>query len=227
MKRTISLFVVAVMLLSMTCATVAAADTGPSDPGVYGLSPVSGYQVTPTDADQNAITAKSVTINGTSETFYPEAVRFGLTYSGTGTTGHHLVVCLAGTNGVPTEDNIVYIDQAAAAATISFDIYPKELTNGEYSIYISKTGGTGLVKVATFSVYQSYKLGDVDGDGKITASDAVEILKYTVDLPSKVTENLRAGNTDKSEDNKVTASDAVLILKYTVDLVDENFEPIA
>lgn len=61
-------------------------------------------------------------------------------------------------------------------------------------------------------------LGDVDGDGKISASDARIALRTSVGLDSLSDSKFKAADADK--DNKITASDARLILRASVGLED-------
>ncbi len=60
------------------------------------------------------------------------------------------------------------------------------------------------------------KLGDVDGDGKVTAKDSMAIQRYTVNLTKFDDNQLLAADTDG--DHKVTSKDAMNILRYTVKL---------
>ncbi len=62
-------------------------------------------------------------------------------------------------------------------------------------------------------------LGDVDGDGSITAKDAVMVLKYVAHNIELTDEQLAAADTTK--DGKVDAKDAVQILKYVAHNITE------
>ena len=59
-------------------------------------------------------------------------------------------------------------------------------------------------------------LGDVDGDGKVTAKDSMAIQRYTVNLTKFDDNQLLAADTNG--DHKVTSKDAMNILRYTVKL---------
>lgn len=59
-------------------------------------------------------------------------------------------------------------------------------------------------------------LGDVDGDGKVTASDSRTILRASVGLEKLTEEQKKAADID--EDGKITASDARLALRDSVGL---------
>lgn len=123
--------------------------------------------------------------------------------------------------------NIKQIDESTTAFT---SVTVGELGEGTYEVRI---GGDGTVRWGTFTVEaagseddtQKVLVGDVNGDGNITSSDATEILCATVDLESCI---------DKTElndayyaaaycngDSAVTSSDATEVLCATVDL-DHN-----
>ena len=57
-------------------------------------------------------------------------------------------------------------------------------------------------------------LGDVNGDGKVTAKDSLLIQRYTVNLVQFDEDQLKAGDVDGN--GKVTNADALNILRYTV-----------
>ncbi len=64
--------------------------------------------------------------------------------------------------------------------------------------------------------YDAYTLGDVDNDGKVTASDARLALRASVNLEKLTATQTKAADIDKS--STVTASDARMILRASVGL---------
>ena len=155
--------------------------------------------------------------NGTQDgSFYKDADTFELNCTGL-TGAYSLVLLLEGDKAVPTESNIQYIDQTSIkGGAVTFTLKPKALTEGTYNIYISTTD-KALEKVASFKygTKPPYMLGDVNGDGKVTAYDASLILQHTanlVDLTGVVA-------ADVNKDGKITAYDASMILQYTAGLV--------
>ena len=64
-----------------------------------------------------------------------------------------------------------------------------------------------------------YTLGDINGDGKIDASDALLCLQHSVQLTT-LTDNA-AKAADVTRDGTIDASDALKILQYSVGLVKE------
>lgn len=61
-------------------------------------------------------------------------------------------------------------------------------------------------------------VGDVMGDGKVSATDASEIMRYLVDSVEFTEEQTLLADVD--QDGSVTAADASLILRYVVGIVD-------
>lgn len=72
----------------------------------------------------------------------------------------------------------------------------------------------------TFTIYinAEFRRGDIDKDGKVTASDARLALRNTVGLIKLGGDQLRAADADR--DGKVTPADARLILRASVGLED-------
>ncbi len=64
----------------------------------------------------------------------------------------------------------------------------------------------------------AFETGDANGDGKINAQDATEILKYDVQLVQTLA-NMEGADTDG--DGKIKAADASLVLRYNVQLIKE------
>ncbi|MBO5128552.1 MAG: dockerin type I repeat-containing protein, partial [Clostridia bacterium] len=64
---------------------------------------------------------------------------------------------------------------------------------------------------------ESVILGDVDGDGRITTSDASAILRYIVGYVDTGI-NIQYGDVDSDEE--ITTSDASAILRYIVGYTD-------
>ena len=63
-------------------------------------------------------------------------------------------------------------------------------------------------------------LGDVTGDGKITASDARAALRFAASLDEPTDVQFTAADVNK--DNKITAADARKILRYSAK-IDTSF----
>ena len=196
MKRRMLALLLAVLTLTMLTAAAFAEDT---DLGVFNV--------------RGPLTVT----NGTQEgNFYRGADTFELNC--TGLTGEYsLVLLLAGDSKVPTSSNIQYIDQLTVTnGTAKFTLKPKALTVGTYHIYVS-TSDKALKKVASFKYGEKpeYTLGDVNGDGKVSAYDASMILQHTVGLIDLA----GVAAADVNKDGKISAYDASMILQYTVGLI--------
>ncbi len=59
-------------------------------------------------------------------------------------------------------------------------------------------------------------LGDVDGDGKISAKDSLAIQRYVINLKKLDSKQIKAADVDG--DNKVTNKDAIIILRFTINI---------
>lgn len=220
MKKRSRLLLAGVVLAAALSIGALAADE-PVKGGIYNISGT-GATLTPKTESQGTITP---TTDGDKTGYYANAVRMGVEATGLESGKQYLLLVLSGT-GAPTEDNIAYIDQAAAGAdgSISFNAYPSALTTGTYRVYI--VGGSRAFSAgpaATFQVDQKYTLGDVDNDGYWTANDALYTLQIAVNkttikinnVDTPVTENMRL-SADTDKDTYVTANDALLILQKAV-----------
>lgn len=139
-----------------------------------------------------------------------------LTLTQTGVTdgGMYLVLVLAGEEKdgvplVPTENNILYINQTTANGdSVAFDnVYPSSIKDS--TVYLSGTGLDGLTKMGFIDLL--VKLGDLDGDGSISAFDATRVLQYCANIDG-IEINEDAAKVDKS--GQISAYCATLILQY-------------
>ena len=210
MKRRILALLLAVLTLTALTAAAFAAETTTETLGAFNLKGSDGF----------VLTVEGGTGDGG---FYANANKFKLTC--TGLSGQYSLVLLLkegetdGTEGVPTptENNLQYIDQQnIAAQKATFDLFPKSLERGVYNVYVS-TDRVKLEKVASFEYNEKpkYTLGDVNGDGKISAYDASLVLQHTVGL----VDYTGSEAADVNRDGKITAYDASMILQYTVGLI--------
>lgn len=116
-------------------------------------------------------------------------------------------------------EEIVYINQySATGKTVSMLVYPKALSDGTYKLWISSNASNGITtleQVASFKAKRpAYKLGYIDDDDKITASDALCALQMSVGKGTWTDVQRSAANVDG--DDKITASDALKILQAAV-----------
>lgn len=219
MRKLWKIFLLAGVLCAILCVGTLAAEATAS--GVYDVKTSTGYTLTPQTAGKSDISASSVTINNAAKQFYANAERFTLT--GPSTDGNqYLVLALSGDSDVPTQDNIVYIDQIGAiSTTVTFNVYPSALTSGAtYNVYMVGTGADEAYKqVASFTYYTPYLLGDVNSDGEVQAVDALRVLRFLADqVELSSTEKLAA---DVNHDTKIEAVDALRILRYVAGQIEK------
>ena len=218
MKKRSRLLLAGVVLATALSIGALAADE-PVKGGIYNISG-SGATLIPQTEDETAI---PVGKDGNTEGYYANAVRMGVKATGLEKGKQYLLLVLSG-ESAPTEDNIAYIDQAAAGAdgSISFNAYPSALTTGTYRVYI--VGGSRAFSAgpaATFQVDQKYTLGDVNNDGQILVNDAQLTLNYIVKKTTLSESQLLAA--DVTHDGKVLVNDAQKILNYIVGKI-KNFD---
>lgn len=225
MKRLLRSLLLGAILSALLCVGALAAESEPVKGGIYNISVDTNVTLKPNTE------ATTDTVDGTEYTdYYANAVKFDVKAENLTENQQYLLLVLKGgadgsAPGVPTADNIAYIDQMAATETgVSFTAYPKELTKGKYYVYLVG-GGTAFAQsqVASFEYDKKYTLGDVDEDGYWTANDALYTLQIAVNkvvlkidgIDTPVTDVIRAA-ADTDKDGYATANDALLILQKAV-----------
>lgn len=210
MKRLLRSLLLGAILSALLCVGALAADSEPVKGGIYNIKSSNVTLKPNTEATTD-------TVDGTEYTdYYANAVKFEVKAEKLAENQQYLLLVLKG-EGVPTADNIAYIDQAAAQnGSVSFAAYPKELTKGTYHVYLVG-GGTAFNAAkpdATFQCDQKYILGDADSSGTVDVNDAVKILKCIVGNDTFTDLQRLAADADKNGD--VDVNDAVKILKVIV-----------
>lgn len=201
MKKLLRTLLLAAALTALLCVSALAADSA--------VSNVTGNILTPKTAEGTEITADT---NGK----YENAVKFDV--NATGTQGSQYLLLVLRDQKVPTEQNIVYINQAAAgedgklAFTGSDAAYPMTMTSGTYYVYLvgADKPFTANAPAASFTYDAGYTLGDVNNDGKINALDAILILRAAVDLTNL--NDVQEKAADMNGDGRVNALDAIEVL---------------
>lgn len=85
---------------------------------------------------------------------------------------------------LPDSENLYYLNlRAASGTTFAETAYPKELTQGNYTVFLSDYSGTAdgaRSQVATLTVGGSGPVlcGDVDGNGTINGRDLTALARY-------------------------------------------------
>ena len=209
MKKFLRPLLLIAVLTGLLCVSVSAA--GPIKGGMYDVDG-NGVTITPQRSDRTEI---EPAVEGGYGNYYAGAERFNVTISGLASGNQYLLLVLKGTNVIPKEENIVYIDQAAADknGTATFDAYPSSLTTEDYSVYLVGVDKKFVANDpdATFSYNRAYKLGDVDGDESITVRDALFVLQAVAQ--SRTLDGAARSAADTDKDESITVRDALFILQ--------------
>ena len=234
MKRLLRSLLLAAILSALLCVGALAAESEPVKGGIYNISVDTNVTLKPNTE------ATTDTVDGTEYTdYYANAVKFDVKAENLTENQQYLLMVLKGgadgsAPGVPTAENIAYIDQAAAQnGSVSFAAYPKELTKGKYYVYLVG-GGTAFAQsqVASFEYDKKYTLGDVNGDGNVDSADALLIRRCSVGLTpySNIKNNFAGFVTGLISDSKMApdSGDALAIRRYAVGLINRyKIEDIA
>lgn len=212
MKRLLRSLLLAAVLTAALCVGALAAEQ-PMVAGIYGIT---GDDVTlmPQEANQSAINAETQEGYGA---YYANAARFGVEKDNLTGGAQYLLLVVKGTEA-PSEKNIVYINQQVADSNgkVNFNAYPSSLTKDNYRVYVVGQGSSYSLEnpTASFSYYQPYTLGDVNGDGEIDSLDALDILQHAVGKTPLTGTKLLAA--DVNGDKEIDSLDALAILQYAV-----------
>ena len=219
MKRLLRSLLLGAILSALLCVGALAADSEPVKGGIYNIKS-SNVTLTPnTEATKD-------TVDGTEYTdYYANAVKFDVKAENLTKDQQYLLLVLKGgadgsAPGVPTADNIAYIDQMAATETrVSFTAYPKELTKGKYYVYLVG-GGTAFAQsqVASFEYDKKYTLGDVNEDGKVNINDVLSLLNYIAKKGTLSENGLLAADVDRN--GVANINDVLKILNYITNKID-------
>lgn len=207
MKKLLRTLLLAAALTALLCVSALAADSA--------VSNVTGNILTPKTAEGETITEK--------DGKYENAVKFDV--NATGTKGSQYLLLVLRDQKVPTEQNIVYINQAAAgedgnlAFTGSDAAYPMTMTSGTYYVYLVGDGKSfdATKADASFTYDAGYTLGDVDGNGKVNINDALELLNFLAEKTVLEGNNLKAADVDKT--GAVNINDALKLLNYLAEKI--------
>ena len=103
------------------------------------------------------------------------------------------------------------------AGVIGYSLDNLAGAQGQWSNVLVYFNGTGKdVEVTLPGGAAGTEMGDVDGDGKVSAKDALVILRYTINLTKLSDEQLALADVDG--DGKVSGKDAMLIQRFTINL---------
>lgn len=148
-------------------------------------------------------------------------VAFELQYSEVTDGGMYLILVLS-EDGVPTADNILYVNQGTAGdGKVAFDnVYPKEIPETASFVYMSGTGMaySKLAKVNPKVAAVTGMKGDVNLDGTVNMTDAVRLLRHTLGI-EKLTDPVALANGEVMGDEILDMKDCVKILRYYLGII--------
>lgn len=208
MKKLLRTLLLAAALTALLCVSALAADSTVSITGQTGAT------LTPKTAADAPITANA-------DGKYENAVKFDV--NATGTQGSQYLLLVLRDQKVPTEQNIVYINQAAAGANgaISFTgsdaAYPMTMTSGTYYVYLVGDGKSfdATKADASFTYDAGYIKGDANGDGKVNIDDVTAVLNHVVENRFLTGTNFEAA--DVVKDDKINIDDVTKLLNFIVE----------
>lgn len=207
MKKLLRTFLLAAALTALLCVSALAADSAVS------ITDQTGATLTPKTAEGETITEK--------DGKYENAVKFDV--NATGTQGSQYLLLVLRDQKVPTEQNIVYINQAAAgedgnlAFTGSDAAYPMTMTSGTYYVYLVGDGKSfdATKADASFTYDAGYIKGDANGDGKVNIDDVTAVLNHVVENRFLTGTNFEAA--DVVKDDKINIDDVTKLLNFIVE----------
>ena len=213
MKRLMRSLLLAAALTVVLCVSALAADSEPVKGGIYGIT--GSATLTPDTA------ATTQTVDGKEYSdYYANAVKFGVAADSLVNDQQYLLLVIKG-EGVPTAENIAYIDQAAAQnGSVSFAAYPGALTKGTYHVYLvgADKPFDAAAPAATFQYDQRYTLGDVNEDGVINTLDALAILQNAAELKTLTDAQKLAADVAKPF-GMINTLDALRVLQYAAGII--------
>lgn len=210
-----------VMALVLLLGTVAAAtDTTETTGSIYDAANVAkknGIQVAPLDSQNCKVefkdnSSEALTVTYTNENLKEnDMVIVLLLKSSEAVTDSDKAEKVATTL---TNKTIQYIDQAdvETAGTVTFRVFPQNYSNGVIRLIWKDKTSDGVNTATVAAVNRTYKLGDVNSDGRINISDVADTLGYMV---GKIT-NINTDAADVDGNGRINISDVSDILAYFV-----------
>lgn len=167
---------------------------------------------------------ESITEKATGVTAEPLTgnVAFELQYSEVTDGGMYLILVLS-EDGVPTADNILYVNQGTASdGKVTFDnVYPKEIPETASFVYMSGTdmAYSKLAKVNPKVAAATGMKGDVNLDGKVDMTDAIRLLRHTLGI-EVITDSTALVNGEVTGNTSLDMQDCIKILRYYLGIID-------
>ncbi len=125
-------------------------------------------------------------------------------------------------NGEPIDESNYTVEQTDGGIKITLSPeFLQTLSSGSYMLTAKLTDGTAETQITiNGSSKPTGTYGDMDGDGQITANDALAILRASVGMADLADEERVIADVDN--DGDITANDALAILRNSVGMGDDN-----
>ncbi|MDO4374694.1 MAG: dockerin type I domain-containing protein [Clostridia bacterium] len=194
-----------------TTVTVSDSVTYPTDgaPTVYCITSEANGVVTlslKANAEKVQRLDMQLTLNGYTDIAAASDCPFTVSIDGDSVTISHNAA--PNTDGVDMRNGVAVLTMKKSGASQSITSAPKAIATKDANGALSPI----TKPIVTDDPYGGYALGDVNGDGKINATDALLVLRsFAKKITLTPEQTLRA---DVNRDNKVNATDALKILRY-------------
>lgn len=194
-----------------TTVTVSDSVTYPTDgaPTVYCITSEANGVVTlslKANAEKVQRLDMQLTLNGYTDIAAASDCPFMVSIDGDSVTISHNAA--PNTDGVDMRSGVAVLTMKKSGASQSITSAPKAIATKDANGALSPITKPNV----TDDPYGGYALGDVNGDGKINATDALLVLRsFAKKITLTPEQTLRA---DVNRDNKVNATDALKILRY-------------
>ena len=219
--RKLSILLVAVMLFA-ACAVspVSAAD---AKTGFYNIGTIDGVTVTAA-ASSGSVTEVKEDVDGdkTVDTLYNGSDKLTVTYSNATAGKYYMIWLVEGTELPKTkaDEKVYYIVQKTAEGTsVEFTVLPKMPTETiQMTLFITSDDGKSAVNVPVSylaaSAASDYKVGDVNNDGKVNATDRRILARYLAKWAGYEEQIVSWDAADINKDGKVNATDRRILARY-------------
>lgn len=144
-----------------------------------------------------------------------EGVEVSGTITSYGSASEAVTVTLIPASGTPLTTTVI-----GNSAAYSFPAVP----SGNYTLKVEKTGHAPFSKVITVDsnhVTENvtiYLVGDVNGDGAITADDLTALARHVAKI-SVITDTAALARCDVTKDGSVTADDLTMLARYVAKII--------
>lgn len=227
MKRKISIFLAALLVMATFSTAALAADTETvTVNGFYNIGTADDVSTTPYQGTtQISATQQDIDGDEVEDAFYANSERVEVTYSAAVEDRYYGTILVEGDGStLPTKDDkIYYIDQVTAQSSdVEFNVYPILPTETtDLTLYItSDVEEFDLVSipmsyaVGTEMEAPTYILGDIDGTEEVDIDDAIALFQYSM-FPDVYPIDY-AGSVDFDKNGDVDIDDAILLFQYSM-----------